>query len=272
MNKLTHYWNSFLKFTDRNTPHILTAASIIGLVETGILSFKAGGKTLNVMINYDMDVKDLERKGSSEGRTDLQEIEKDTAKKIIPILVPPVLMGATTAACIIGSDKISAKRIATLSAAYTIADTALKEYKDKVEEIAGEKKARAIQESITKDRVNKSQPPEDISQLPTVGNGRVLCKDTYSGRFFYSDANRIKQTILKLSSDCVTDMWIPLNDLYYELGLEQVPMGNDLGWNADDLIQYQLPISITAVLTEDQQPCLGLDYDVHLRADFRGLL
>lgn len=270
LQKISHYWNSFLKFADKNTPHILSTAALFGLVETAVLAFRAGPEAKHVLEWKKKRMDDIEQHSLIPDK-DRKEVLKNTTKDLTAIMAPTILTGTATAACIIASDRVSAKRIATLSAAYTIADTAYKEYKNKVTELVGEKKARSIQESITKDRVQKTPPPEDNGQIPVIGNGTVLCKDTYSGRYFYSTAQKIESSILKLSGDCMTDMWISLNDLYYELGLEQVPMGSDLGWNADDLVQYHLPITITAVLTDTKQPCLGVDYDVSIRADFKNL-
>lgn len=274
LTKLSQKWNGFLKFADRNTPHILTAASLFGLFETGVQAFKAGPKVKEIVEFRSDRMKEIETSDWTDNvkKEERWYCNKTSAKQLVLALSPTFLTGAATSACIIGSDHVSAKRIATVSAAYTIADTALKEYKEKVVEVVGDKKARSIGEQITKDRVNKTQPPEDVSKIPVISSGQtVLCKDVYSGRYFYSTAQKIERAVLKLSSECITDMWISLNDLYYELGLEQIPMGNDLGWNADDMVQYQLPISTTAVLTEDKQPCLGVDYDVHLRYDYRNL-
>lgn len=69
----------------------------------------------------------------------------------------------------------------------------------------------------------------------------------------------------------MTDMYVSLNDFYELIGIPEIPMGNDLGWNVDDCIRGQVPITLTALLTEEQTPCLCVEYDAKLRADYRNL-
>ena len=91
---------------------------------------------------------------------------------------------------------------------------------------------------------------------------------------FYSTAEKIKQAIVKCSSDVQQDMWVSLNEFYDEINspqLEHIPMGDDLGWNVEDTCRGQLPITLTALLTDDGKPCLCIDYDISIRDDFRNL-
>ena len=148
-----------------------------------------------------------------------------------------------------------------------------------MEEMLGEKKTRAIKDSIMKDKLYASEKKQDQKLLGdgnvyVPDNGYVLCKDLYSGRMFYSTAEKIKQAIVKCSSDVQQDMWVSLNEFYDEINspqLEHIPMGDDLGWNVEDTCRGQLPITLTALLTDDGKPCLCIDYDISIRDDFRNL-
>lgn len=111
-------------------------------------------------------------------------------------------------------------------------------------------------------------------QLVIPSDGTVLCKDLYSGRLFYSNAEKIKQAIAKCSYEIISDMYISLNNFYEAIDspqLPRIPMGEDLGWNIDDTINGKLPITLSALLTDDNKPCLCIDYDISVRDDFRNL-
>ncbi len=54
-------------------------------------------------------------------------------------------------------------------------------------------------------------------------------------------------------------MWVGLNDLYYELGLAGTKLGDQMGW---DLDQGLVEISFSTQLTEENEPCLVLNYEV----------
>lgn len=264
--KLKETWNKVTKVINKNSPTILTGLGVTGVFATGYMAYKAGPKAHYILENYHRD-KELTDPDDKEAK---RAILKETAKDLLPVLIPPVGMAIATTACIIGGNRISSKRVAVLSAAYSIADSRLKDYQEKMLETLGEEKTQKVKEAIAKDHLKKNQPTVDTPVYLT-GDGNVLCLDSYSRRFFSSNAEKIGQAINKLSADIMSDMYVSLNDFYDEIHLERTPMGDDFGWNVDDTQRGRLPIYYTASLTEDNRPCLVVEYDVSPRADFREL-
>lgn len=261
-------------FTKKNSPVILTGLAIVGVISTAYLAYKAGPRADKILETYRKDMGDCHPNDKEAKRA----VVGETVKKMIPVMAPPVIMGGTTIACIVGSHSVSSRRIAALSAAYTLSESTVKNLNSKMEEMLGEKKARAVKDAIMKDKLHADT--EKDRKLLGDGNvyvpdtGYVLCKDLYTGRIFYSTAEKIKQAIVKCSFDVQQNMWISLNDFYDEINspqLERVPLGDDLGWNVDDTVRGQLPIYLTALLTEDGKPCLCVGADIHVREDFRSL-
>lgn len=266
MNTIKRYLDSFLKFTNRNTPTILTGLGVLGLFETGLLAYKAGPKGQKIMEEKRKDLHDIYPGDSAAKRAIVGEI----LREMTPVIGPPVAMGVATTACIIGSNHVSSRRIAAISAAYSLTETALKDYKQKTIEVLGEKKAQDIREAISKDKM-KDAPSKTIQQLPVLPNGLTLCMDSFSQRLFYAKAEKLGQAINVLSARARSEMSVSLNELYDEIGapeLTHVPNGDDFGWTADDASSGCLPIHFTALLTEDNQPCLYLDYEVSIIADY----
>lgn len=267
MDTIKNYFDSFLKFTNRNSPQILTGLGVLGVIETGFLAYKAGEKGRVIMDKKRKDLRDVQPGDREAKRAVMGEI----VKEMTPVLAPPVLMGIATGACIIGSNKVSTRRIAAISAAYSLTETALKEYKQKTVELIGERKAQNIREAIAKDKIQKNPPSEASSPIIITGNGDVKCFDSYSGRYFYSNAQKIGNAICKLSNEARNAMYVSLNEFWDEIGLPRTNMGEDLGWNCDDCIDGQLPIATTAILTPEGEPCLCIDYELGLRMDYRNL-
>lgn len=267
-NTIASYVNSFLKFTERRTPTILSVFGILGLMETGILAYKAGPKGKAIMDAKRKDLSDVEPGDKVSKRAVMGEMVKEMA----PVIAPPIVMGLATSACIIGADRVSNRRIAAISAAYSLTETALKDYKKTTEAIVGEPKAQKIREAIAKEKLKEA--PEEAKQelaamIPT--SGLVLCMDSFSQRPFYSNSQKIGKAINTLSARARSEMSVSINELYDEIGapeLTHLPNGDDFGWSADDASSGALPIYYTALLTEDQQPCLYLDYEVRLISDF----
>lgn len=275
-NKLFDFFKEAEKFTKKNSPVILTGLAVVGVISTAYSAYKAGPRAEKILEAYRKDMRDC-RPDDKEAK---RAVISETTKKMIPVIAPPIIMGGSTIACIIGSHSVSSRRIAALSAAYSLSESTVKNLNSKMEEMLGEKKTRAIKDSIMKDKLRESEKNDKDKKLLGDGNviipdnGYVLCKDLHSGRIFYSTAEKIKQAIVKCSFDVQQDMWVSLNDFYDEIDspqLEHIPLGDDLGWNVEDTYRGQLPITLTAILTDDGKPCLCVDADIKVRDDFRNL-
>lgn len=268
--KVKEMWSKLTAFTDKRSPELLTGLGIAGLIVTGVMAYKAGTKASVIMESYHEDKKLTD----PDDKETLKQIKKEAAKKILPVVAPPVIMGITTGACILGAHKVSSKRLAVLSAAYSIADSKLKDYQEKMLEVVGEKKAEQIRDAVAKKSIEKN-PLTGSTQVIMTGDGDVMCIDSHSGRYFRSNAEKIGQAINALSAEAISEMYISLNDFYEKIGLPRIPMGDDFGWNIDDLMQVgggaKLPIYYTAVLTPENKPCIAVEYDVSPRMDYRNL-
>jgi len=261
--------NNLKKSAKKNSPEILTCIVVVGTISTLALSLKAGPKAHEILERKKEDWNDI----SPDDKQTKRKVILETAKELTPVLLPPVSASAITIVCAIGENRINAKRVAALSTAYTVTSEAYKAYKDHVRTVVGERKNQAIAEYRARKSVEEDKAPEDIK---IIDNGDILCKDSFSQRYFKSSHAKITDAILQLSADCASDMYVSLNDFYDAIDpthtyLERLPQGDDMGWNAEDLCRGKLPITITATMGMNNTPCLFLDYDVVLRTDYRNL-
>lgn len=232
----------------RNSPAILTGLGCAGVLTTAILTGRA---TLRASEILKMEAPDEQLPAT--------EIVKLTWK----VFIPPVLVGASSIACIIGANTINTHRNAALAALYSLSETAFREYKEKVVEEIGRNKELKVRDSIAQDRVT-TNPVGDRTIIFT-GNGEVLCYDALCDRYFKSSAEKIRQQVLELNEDLRNDMWLDLNDLYYAIGLPSTKLGNQVGFDMD---KGYIQVDYTGTLTPEGQPCLSIDmtvYPKHMR-------
>ena len=232
----------------RNSPAILTGLGCAGVLTTAILTGRA---TLRASEILKMEAPDEQLPAT--------EIVKLTWK----VFIPPVLVGASSIACIIGASTINTHRNAALAALYCLSETAFREYKEKVVEEIGRNKELKVRDSIAQDRVT-TNPVGDRTIIFT-GNGEVLCYDALCDRYFKSSAEKIRQQVLELNEDLRNDMWLDLNDLYYAIGLPSTKLGNQVGFDID---KGYIQVDYTGTLTPEGQPCLSIDmtvYPKHMR-------
>ena len=133
-------------------------------------------------------------------------------------------------------------------------------------ETVGEKKEQAIRDSIAKDVIDRN--PVKNNEVIITDNGDTLCYDAISGRYFKSNIDKINKIVNELNRVMLGDMYVSLNDFYYELGLKGTDLGDQLGWNIN---RGFIDLRFSTQLSEDDTPCLVIDYAVPPRYDYQSM-
>lgn len=236
----------------KHSPEILIGLGVAGLLGTTILAVRETPKALKLLENKKKEL-------------DVEKLSvKDTVKTVWKNYIPCAVLAVTSVACIVGASNISARRNAALAAAYAIGNKAFSDYKEEVINLLGEEKDKEIKEKVA-DKLLKENPVTNKEVIIT-DNNEHLCYDEITGRYFKSSQNKIKEAQNVINDRLRDEMWVSLNDLYYELCLPNVRVGDDLGWNIDD---GYLDIILSSRIAEDGTPCLTLDYSIGPRYDYR---
>ena len=240
------------KFASKRSPEILTGIGIAGMITTTILAVRATPKALEL----------IEEQKEEESVDELSsfEVVKVAWKPYIPAMVTCV----ASTACLIGASSVNTKRNAALATAYKLSEAALSEYRDKVVETIGEKKERIVRDKVAEERVKKN--PVSKNEVIVTGNGKTLCFDPISGRYFMCSIETIKKAENTLNKQMLHDIsgYVSLNEFYDELGLDHTSVGNDLGWNTNQLID----IDFSSQLNDNGEPSVVLDYLVAPKCDY----
>lgn len=232
-------------FMTKYSPEILTGIGIAGMATTVVLAVKATPKALQL----------IEEKKKEENADRLTPV--DTVRATWKCYIPAAVSGVASTACIIGARTVSARRTAALAAAYQLSETALSEYREKVVDTIGEKKEKVVREAIAKDKVEKQ--PVTKSEVIVTERGNTLCFDALSGRYFKSDIEQINKAFNLMNRRVITEMYISLNELYDELGLDHIRIGDDIGWNTDDKL---IEPDFSSQIADDGTPCIVVDFNV----------
>ena len=242
---MTQAMKQFRFKVSKHSPEILTGIGIAGMIATSVLAVQATPKALKLieLKKEELEVETLAKK----------EVLKTTWK----CYIPAAATGVISTACLIGASSVNIRRNAALAAAYTLSDTALREYREKVVETLGEKKDQVIREKIAEDHIKND--PVSTKEIIVTGKGNTRCYDLHSGRYFTSDIDLIKKAVNELNRQIVLDMYVSLNEFYDLLGLSHSDLGYDLGWNIDSGL---VEIDFSSHLSEDNVPCLAIKYSV----------
>ena len=239
----------------KHSPEILTGIGIAGMITTTVMAVRATPKALIL----------IEERKEEIGAEKLEAM--DMVRTTWACYIPAAITGTLSVVCLIGASSVNARRNAALATAYTLSESALKDYQGKVIEMFGEKKNEAVKDAMAKDKVEKN--PVVTREVIITEKGNTLCYDAISGRYFKSDIEKIKKAECELNRQILDDMYVSLNDFYYEIGLDNVKLGDELGWNVDS---GYIDLSFSSQLASDGTPCLVIDYSVAPRYDYRNLL
>lgn len=229
----------------KHSPEILTGIGIAGMITTTIMAVRATPKALILI----------------EERKEEIDVDKLTPIELIKTTwtcyIPAAITGGLSIICLIGASSVNARRNAALATAYTLSESALKEYQEKVIETIGEKKEQTVRDAIAKDRIDKN--PVSSREVIITEKGNTLCYDAISGRYFKSDIDKLKKVENELNRRMRDEMYISLNEFYYVIGLNPISIGDDIGWNID---HGYIELNFSSQLTDDGTPCLVIDYQV----------
>lgn len=153
-------------------------------------------------------------------------VEQESKKQKALSYAPAAVIGLGTCACIIGSNRVSAKEIAALTATcgYLAAN------RDKIEQTVEKKFGK---EKLAE--VKAESKPKYIGQtIEETGLGDELFFEGYSGRWFRSSIEAVSCAEEELSERFVNGESVCLNDFYELLGIEKTHFGHQFGWPASE--------------------------------------
>lgn len=233
----------------QNSPAILTGLAVTGVGLTVVLAVKATPKALEEL--------ELEKEDAGQANLPVKTVVRATWRPYLP----SAIAGSATIACIIGAHRIGVRRQAALLGAYTLVDTAFRNYKDEVLAQIGEAKERKIVDAVAQKQVD-NVPPN--SQVIVLGKGDVLCLDGLTGRQFKSDYETVRRAVNDVDTEILQNLYCDLNRFYELVGLPRVDIGDALGWNVD----HRPELVITTAPNECMQPCLVINFRYPPIADY----
>lgn len=245
-----------------NSPVILTGMAVTGVVSAIILAVKATPKALSLIDDYKMYEKETVKTSREQfGPDDFDENGPLTKKEIVKLTwkcyIPTAAVGLVTIACIIGAHNVHLRRNAAIASLYSLTESAFKDYQAKVVETIGKNKELKVRDDISEDKIKHN--PTGEAEIFFTGKGETLCYDSMSGRYFKTDIDKVKRAEYTLNRQLMSEMFISLNEFYDEIGLSHIKLGEEMGWNID---KASIVITFSAQLTEKEEPCLVLNYEV----------
>jgi hypothetical protein len=199
----------------KRSPELLLGGGILGFVSAVIMSARATPKAMQIL---------------EEGRYKRRYEEYTTVSKVkdvAPAYIPTAAMVLLSTGMLLASDHITRNRYASLLALYSIAGRALSDWDSSTADNVSKKKYHQIKERV----LAPQHPPEEVD----IVEGHLLFWDPISGRYFHA---RSVDTVRKIFKDVnlmlVTDEFVPLSELYYQLDMPVAKFADWVGFHVSD--------------------------------------
>jgi hypothetical protein len=247
------------KFTIDNSPVILAAVGAAGVLGVAFLTGRASFKAADVIA-----AEETRRMNSVDPVDHVPFGTMDKIKLVWPLYLPPAGLVVLTCGAVISSNRISTSRSAALASAFAVSEQAFSAYKEKVVEKIGETKANQVKDAVAKDRILVDPPTDDNIIIVTNGEGQLF-QDSWSARYFKSDMEDVRRAVNELNHQVNIHGHATLSDFYDLLGLAHIKQSDEIGWNADAL----LDVYFAPVMHDDgKRPVMAMEYRVVPTRDY----
>lgn len=248
-----HHLKHVERVVTTNSPMILTGIGVIGTVATAVLSVRSG-MAAQEHLQTAAGHKNLNREGTDPYYSTKDFTPKEKFALTWKLYILPVCSATLTVGCIIGAQKINAKRAAALAGFLALTQDDLKAHKDKLSEKLSGPKYKEAEDEIAQKKFDAAYADGANIKL---GAGQVLCYEPYTGRLFASTRVELERAEVamqkKIHSEDSASMW----DFYKMIGLPQTAMSDSYGWNSNTPFE----VEFTAVFTEDETaPATAINY------------
>lgn len=226
---------------------ILSVAAGIGVVTTGILSYRAGKNIAN-------------REDLSDIPSD-NELDRSNGRGLgaYRVIAGPVVAAGATITCIAGCRAISRKRQASLIAAGAALAESFSAYRDAVHASVGRETRECIEENAVMNAIEFK--PDNIED---TGTGDVIFIEEFTGRRFKASIEHVQKAINDFTTEYSLYGYGKLNDFYNYLKIPTTNAGDMLGWqyfdswyfdNHDEIDFYDAKLHLGIIL--EDYPALG---------------
>lgn len=250
--------HSGLEVIKTNSHTIKSVAAMLGVGWMGYECYQAYPKAMELKENAEIE------KGDKLTKPEL-------VIAVAPAFIKPVAIGVGVETLIYSANKDASGKILAAGAVATMYKDQLKEFKDKVTELVGEKKVQEIKDEINKDTIMNHEHElreYTLSAKRPDGTAVVLMVDGLTGQPFYASMEQVRSWVKDMEIRLLKDDVVYMNEFYERAGIEfRNSSGIGVGSTAyfDSRTIQSLRNAFTFTVGEfDGQPCYVVNFDTEV--------
>lgn len=257
----------------KQSPHLLFGAGIIGVIGTAVLASRATLKLSEKLDAAEQEIADVKsdlkhRKGQYQ--KDLTYVYTKNTIEIAKLYAPAVALGAVSIGCLTGSHIQLTKRNTAVTAAYAAVSKAYDNYRDRVRKELGEDKELEVYHAATIEKVMVDGKSQDIV-VADPNKYSPYARIFDEGSIQYTKNAELNKLFVMAQQNYLNDLLharghVFLNEAYDSLGLERSSAGAVVGWvldeGGDNYIDFGLYKPASARFVNGLERNIILDFNV----------
>lgn len=227
----------------KNSPKIMFAVGIAGVVGTAVLAARATLKLNDILDEAEQDLETAKTlqsvKYSEEDRQrDIVLIYLKTGGKIAKLYAPAAIVGALTIAALTGAHVELNRRNTALMAAYAALDKGFRQYRQRVINALGKDRDDEFRYGHQEGEIveeTKNGPVVKTIKRVGIDGASIYARFFDEGSPNWNKQSAYNVAFLKCQQDIANDIltargYIFLNEIYTMLGIKNTPEGQIVGW------------------------------------------
>lgn len=286
-NSVTQSIGRQILMAKKQSPHILFAAGVVGVLAGTVLACRATLKAGPILDEFQADIEGVKaehqiRQGVVFGETGKKPTEGDYRKdlayvylrdsaKVVWLYAPAVVVSGLSLAALTGSHVTLVKRNTALTGAFVALTNVYSEYRDRVKAEIGEEREQELHLGLVREK-SKDAEGKAITKLVRDPNKFSLyarCFDEYNPN--WKKTNEYNRMFLLGHQNYFNHLLqarghVFLNEVYEALGFEHSQAGQIVGWVISDagdcFVDFGIFERDSTRFVNGWEPSIWLDFNV----------
>lgn len=268
----------------KSSPNMFFGVGLAGMVTSTVLACRSTLKLEKVVdeVNNDIqsvkELNDSKKKSATLSYYDDSEYYKDmahvyakSARKIVRLYGPAIVVGVASAGALTGSHVQLARRNAALTVTLGLATTAFDEYRDRVRNEIGKEREAEVHTAVESQVVTRQDGLKEVVKVTDPNRWSPYARVFDEGCSAWEKHAEINRLYVQLQQNYFNNKLqtrghVFLNEIYDAFGIERSQAGAVVGWvigdNGDNFIDFGMFEAYNRDFVNGQERSIILDFNV----------
>lgn len=253
----------------KNSPHLLFAGGVIGVVAGTVLACKATLRSEKMLDEIKTEIDEVKASDLEQG--DLTYVYGKSAVRIVKAYAPAIAVTGGSLLILTGAHVQLARRNAALTVAYATLHRAYLDYRGRVREAVGPEKELDLYHGVTLEQAKDEAGKPAEFKTVDVNNLSPYARFFDEGSPNWNQDSEYNRIFIQCQQNYANNLLIArghlfLNEVYDMLGINRSSAGQVVGWvinsDGDNYVDFNMFQAHQSGFVNGHEPSILLDFNV----------